>query len=217
VARAAGVPFLLDACQSAGQMPLRVDEIGCDMLSATGRKYLRGPRATGFLYVRRPCIERLEPPLLDLHAARLTGAYAFEIRRDAHRFENWESFVAGKIGLGVAVDDALGWGLEAIQSRVTGLAERLRAQLADIPGVIVRDKGRVRCGIVTFTLADETPAAFKSRAHAASVNCWTSPLEYTRFDMIERGLESVVRASVHYYNSEEEVDRFCRLTAEGPQ
>ena len=217
VARAAGVPFLLDACQSAGQTPLRVDEIGCDMLSATGRKYLRGPRGTVFLYVRQPWIERLEPPLLDLHAARLTGAYDFEIRRDARRFENWESFVAGKIGLGVAVDYALGWGLEAIQSRVTALADGLRAQLADIPGVIVRDKGPTRCGIVTFTLAGETPAAFKSRAYAASVNCWTSPLEYTRFDMIERGLESVVRASVHYYNSEEEVDRFCRLTAEGPQ
>jgi cysteine desulfurase/selenocysteine lyase len=214
VARAAGVPFLLDACQSAGQMPLRVDDLGCDMLSATGRKYLRGPRGTGFLYVRRPWIERLEPPLLDLHAARLTGAYAFEIRRDARRFENWESFIAGKIGLGAAVDYALGWGLEAIQSRVTGLAERLRGQLADISGVIVRDKGRARCGIVTFTMADETPAAFKARARAAGVNCWTSPLEYTRFDMAERGLESVVRASVHYYNTEDEADRFCQLVAE---
>jgi cysteine desulfurase/selenocysteine lyase len=217
VARAAGVPFLLDACQSAGQMPLKVDALGCDMLSATGRKYLRGPRGTGFLYVRRPWIERLEPPLLDLHAARLTGAYAFEIRRDARRFENWESFVAGKIGLGVAVDYALDLGLEAIQTRVTGLAERLRAQLADIHGVIVRDKGRARCGIVTFALAGETPVAFKARAHAAGANCWTSPLEYTRFDMAERGLESVVRASVHYYNTEDEVDRFCGLVAAGPR
>jgi selenocysteine lyase/cysteine desulfurase len=187
------------------------------MLSATGRKYLRGPRATGFLYVRRPWIERLEPPLLDLHAARLTGAYAFEIRRDARRFENWESFVAGKIGLGVAVDEALDWGLEAIRSRVTSLADYLRVQLADIPGVIVRDKGRTRCGIVTFTMAEETPAAFKARAHVAGVNCWTSPLEYTRFDMAERGLESVVRASVHYYNTLDEADRFCRMVAERPR
>ena len=216
VARAAGVPFLLDACQSVGQMPLNVDELGCDMLSATGRKYLRGPRGTGFLYVRQPWIERLEPPLLDLHAARLTGAYAFEIRRDARRFENWESFIAGKIGLGVAVDYGLSWGLEAIQSRVTDLAEHLRAQLADIPGVIVRDKGPTRCGIVTFTLEGETPAAFKDRARVAGANCWTSPLEYTRFDMAERGLESVVRASVHYYNTEDEIGRFCRLVAGRP-
>jgi selenocysteine lyase/cysteine desulfurase len=80
----------------------------------------------------------------------------------------------------------------------------------------VRDKGHARCGIVTFTMADETPTAFKARARAAGVNCWTSPLEYTRFDMAERGLESVVRASVHYYNTEDEADRFCRLVGNGP-
>jgi cysteine desulfurase/selenocysteine lyase len=216
VARAAGVPFLLDACQSAGQIPLKVDELGCDMLSATGRKYLRGPRGTGFLYVRRPWIERLEPPLLDLHAARWTGPDDFEIRPDARRFENWESFVAGKIGLGVAVDYALGWGLEAIQARVTGLAERLRARLAEIPGVVVRDKGLRRCGLVTFTIEGEKAAAFRDRARAAGANCWTSPLEFTRFDMAERRLEWVVRASVHYYNTDEEVACFCRLVAEGP-
>jgi selenocysteine lyase/cysteine desulfurase len=216
-ARDAGVPFLLDACQSAGQMPLDVEALGCDMLSATGRKYLRGPRGTGFLYMRRDWTQRLEPPMLDLHAATWTGEGTYEVRADARRFETWEGFVAGKIGLGVAVDYAMAWGLDAIQARVSALAERLRAGLAGISGVAVRDKGRARCGIVAFTIDGEDPIAFRRRANAVGMNCWSSPLEYTRFDMAARDLASVIRASVHYYNTEDEVDRFCRLVADRPR
>lgn len=209
LARQAGVCYLLDACQSAGQLPLDVEAIGCDMLSATGRKYLRGPRGTGFLYVRRSWLERLEPPLIDLHAATWTSRDSYTLRPDARRFENWEANIAAKIGLGVAVDYALGWGLEAIWARVSGLAERLREMLREIPGVEVRDLGVVRCGIVTFTLAGRTATEIREALLAQGINVSVSALTSTRLDMEARDLDAVVRASVHYYNTDEELARLC--------
>ncbi|MGQ0675189.1 MAG: aminotransferase class V-fold PLP-dependent enzyme [Rhodospirillales bacterium] len=213
VARRAGVPYLLDACQSAGQVPLDVGRLGCDMLSATGRKYLRGPRGTGFLYVRRGFLDKLEPPFLDLHAAKWVARDRYEMRPDARRFENWEGNVAAKIGLGVAIDYALGWGVEAIWRRVRKLADALRARLEEIPGVAVRDLGQVRCGIVTFTRKGLAPDAIKRALARQRINVATSSRFSTLIDMTQRRLGMVVRASVHYYNSEDEVERFARAVA----
>jgi cysteine desulfurase/selenocysteine lyase len=211
VAREAGVLYLLDACQSVGQLPIDVDAIGCDMLSATGRKYLRGPRGTGFLYVRRGILERLEPPFLDLHAAQWVACDRFEVRPDARRFENWETYYAGKIGLGVAVDYALQWGLEAIWGRITRLAGELRRQLSTIPGITVRDQGVEQCGIVSFTVAGKDAEEVQQLLAKARINVSVSRLSSTRLDMEARGLPDLVRASVHYYNTEEEIKRFCTV------
>ena len=124
VAREAGVLFLVDACQSVGQVPIDVQQIGCDMLSTTGRKYLRGPRGTGFLYVKRELVERLEPVFLDLHSASWVARDRYEVRNDARRFENWESNIAGKIGLATALDYAQQWGMKEIWNRIKTLAYR---------------------------------------------------------------------------------------------
>jgi cysteine desulfurase / selenocysteine lyase len=209
LAQRAGIPFLLDATQSAGQMPLDVDVLGCDMLSATGRKYLRGPRGTGFLYVRRSMLERMEPPLLDMHAATWVSRNQFEVCRDARRFESWESSAAVRLGLGVAIEYALTLGLEWIERRVQDLAALLRERLAEVPGVTVRDLGRVRSGIVTFTCERHSAGEVFEwlRTHGIAVRI--TDRSATRIDMEQRNLEELVRASVHYYNTEAEIERLC--------
>jgi cysteine desulfurase / selenocysteine lyase len=209
VAKRYGALYLLDACQSVGQMPVDVNAIGCDMLSATARKFLRGPRGVGFLYVRRSVIAQLEPVMLDLHAAEWVSPERYDIVPDARRFENWETNYAAKIGMGVAVDYAQGWGLPAIWVRVSALAETLRARLNAIPGCAVRDLGLVRCGIVTFTLVGRDPEAIKAELARRGVHVSVTTVAGTRLDMELRGLTSMVRASVHYFNTEDEIERLC--------
>jgi selenocysteine lyase/cysteine desulfurase len=213
VTRETGVPYLLDACQAVGHLPIDVGSVGCDFLSATGRKYLRAPRGTGLLYVRDDWIERLEPPFLDVHAAHWVDDDVIEVRDDARRFESWEHSVANRLGLGAAVDYALDVGVDAIAARVVALGESLRAQLRDLPGVEVRDTGEQHCGIVTFTVDREDPFALAARLRADAINISVSTIDFARYDLGARGLDAVARASVHYYNTEDELSRLVSALA----
>ncbi|WP_282204912.1 aminotransferase class V-fold PLP-dependent enzyme [Kitasatospora fiedleri] len=207
VAREAGVVYLLDACQSVGQLPLDVSEIGCDLLTAPGRKFLRGPRGTGFLYCSPRIREQLQPPFLDLHAATWTSADAYEVRADARRFESWEGNCAARIGLGVAAEYALALGPDAIGDRVTRLGAALRARLRTLPGVRVHDRGARQCALVTFTVEGRDSEDVARALRDSGINVSVSLAEYARWDLGPRGLASLVRASPHYYNTEAELDR----------
>ena len=213
LARQAGALYLLDACQTVGQMPLDVRQIGCDILSATSRKFLRGPRGVGFLWVRRPVIDRIVPPFLDIRAAEWTGPEEYVVHPSARRFENWESNVAGKVGMGAAVDYALDLGLDAIWARVHRQADLLRRRLAEIPGVAVHDLGAVKGGIVTFTVAGMDPPAVLTALREQAINVSTSSPSSTRWDMETRGLRGLVRASVHYLTTDEEVEQLGAAVA----
>ncbi|WP_214416525.1 aminotransferase class V-fold PLP-dependent enzyme [Sphaerisporangium fuscum] len=210
IARENGVLYLLDACQSVGQLEVDVDAIGCDFLSATGRKFLRGPRGTGFLYARAATTADLHPPLIDLHAATWVTRDSYELRPDARRFENWESYVAGRLGLGAAADYALAIGLDRIETRVVALAARLRAMLTEIPGITVYDKGRRPSGIVTFAHDRLRAQRISGRLREQRVNTSYAKASSTRLDHERRGLPELVRASVHYFTTDGELEELTR-------
>ncbi|MEM9063247.1 MAG: aminotransferase class V-fold PLP-dependent enzyme [Pseudomonadota bacterium] len=205
VARAHGVPFLLDACQAVGQIAIDVAEIGCDFLSATGRKFLRGPRGTGFLYAADPWATTLEPVMLDLHSATWVGRESYELRPDARRFENWENAYALQAGLGAALDYAGAIGIDRIEARVGYLADFCRARIAEKPGLIVRDLGNQRCGIVSLEAEGRDATALVAEMGHRGFAIGTSSAASTRVDFERRGLPTLIRIAPHYYNTEDEI------------
>lgn len=208
VAKEHGLMYLLDACQSVGQIALDVKKLNCDVLTGTGRKYLRGPRGTGFMYIRKAFIEQLDPPFVDLHSATWTSNNQFEFVPNAKRFENWESYYAGRIGLMQAVRYANDLGIDRIETRVAALAQNLRKQLSSMNDVQVHDLGVQKCGIVTMVKQGVSSASAAKQLHALGINVSVSELTSARLDLGSRKLDSLVRASVHYFNTDEEINKF---------
>jgi selenocysteine lyase/cysteine desulfurase len=216
VVRGSPALYIVDACQSVGQVAIDVGAIGCDVLVGTGRKYLRGPRGTGFLYVRAGALADVEPATLDYHAADWSAPMAYTVRTDARRYEVFEHAVAARAGLGVAIRYALGVGLGKISVRVSELAAALRAGLGRVDGVEVLDRGSVLCGIVGFRVRGRACADVRRGLRDAGINTWVVGASATRLDLEPRGITELVRASVHYYNTEEEIERFCLQLSRRP-
>lgn len=202
---AAGVPYLVDACQSVGQLQIDVDEIGCDLLSSTGRKFLRGPRGTGFLYARSSITDRLHPDHPDHHGATWDRPEGYRLDPGARRFEHWEYNHAGWLALGRAVDYATAIGLGRIETTVRLRADQLRTLLrdSDLP---VFDLGQSRCGIVTTSIAGREPTTVRDELRTRSINTSVTAPDGTRWDFTRRGLDSMLRISVHYLTTEAELD-----------
>lgn len=211
LAKAAGIPYLLDACQALGQIPVDVDAMGCDMLCGTGRKFLRAPRGTGLLYVRQSLIEQLQPNQLNHHGAELLSASSYRLRSDAKRFECWERSCAGQLALGVAIDYALQWGLEAIAARIGQLATELRRQLAAIDGVTIADRGLRQSGIVTFHSRRVGAEELQRQLAARRINSSCVPFSANPIQSERRPHPPLLRASLHYYNTLQEIEEFIRV------
>lgn len=207
VARAAGVPFLLDATQSVGQFPVDVYAIGADFVTGTGRKFLRGPRGTGFLWVRTEALDLVDPFVNDIEASSWDGARGFRWRDGALRFESWERSYSNVLGLGAAVDQALEHGLAQIGDRAIRLGAALRDGLAGIRGVRTHDLGATRCAIVTAALDGMPAAELAGRIRTEGVNLSVTTAEHNQLDTEIRPVHPLVRLSPHYYNTEAELER----------
>ncbi len=213
--REAEVPFLLDACQTVGQMPLDVEALGCDFLSTTGRKFLRGPRGTGFLYASdRILAAGWEPLLPDLRGAEWLGPDSYRPRADARRFENWEFAYALVMASGTAARYAQAVGLERIARRSSRLADLLRQRLAALPGVRVLDRGRQRCAIVTASIPWPDGYDLQRRLRQRKINVSITERSSALLDFDSKGVAWVLRASPHYFNTEQEVDSLSGALAE---
>ena len=207
--------YLVDACQSVGQMPVDVEEIGCDFLSTTARKYLRGPRGVGFLYVSDRALELgLEPLFPDMRGADWIEADLYQPAPGAQRFENWEFPYALVLGMGRAAEYALDLGLEAIRDRAWALASMIRDRLAEIDTLRVLDRGLERGAIVTASVEGRHAAELVSALSAAGINTNATMRDYAVLDFDDKGVESAIRVSPHYYNTEEEIEEFVSTLAE---
>ena len=208
VCRDEGVLYLVDACQSIGQMPVDVQDLHCDFLSASSRKYLRGPRGAGFLYVSDRVLERgLAPLFIDMRGADWIAEDRYRAAADARRFENWEFAWALVLATGEAARYATAVGLEEIRDRVRALAGRLREALGAIDGVRLLDRGGDRCGIVSASIDGRNPGELVSALRARRINTSAQIREYAVIDYDEKGVTASLRISPHYYNTEEEIDQ----------
>lgn len=201
--------YMIDACQVVGQMPVDILEIGCDILSTTGRKWLRGPRGIGFLYVRKSLLETMEPVIIDHFSAEWIAPNKYELRDDARRFETWENAYALRLGLGAAIDYANDVGIDRIQQRSWALAQRLRDGISQIPGAKVLDLGEKHCAIVSFSLDSLDPREVVQLAQQRSIVIGTSERNTSQLD--EREIDSMLRCAPHYYNTESEIDDLLNL------
>ena len=213
IARQADALYLLDATQVVGQLPIDVARLGCDLLTGTGRKFLRGPRGTGFLWVGPRALARLEPFVAEIRSATWDGGSAFTWADGARRFETWENSYVNILGLRAAVDQALDLGIDVIGERCTMLGARLRDGLERVPGVTTHDLGAHRCAIVTASVHGR-PAGEVARALATqSINASITVPEHNQLDTLDRGVHPLVRLSPHYFTTEDEIDRTLDVIA----
>jgi len=208
ICEAAGVPYLLDACQAVGQLPVRVERLHCDFLAGTARKFLRGPRGIGFLYVSDRALARGMAPLFpDMHGAGMLDEERFELAPDARRFENWEFPYALVLGLGAAARYALEFGLEKGSPRSVELGAYLRDRLRAMPGMEVADRGAQLCAIVTAEARGRDGRSLVEGLRRAGVNTSAANRGGGPILRLDEEKRPLVRLSPHYYNTREEIDR----------
>lgn len=206
--------YLVDACQSIGQLPIDVADIQCDFLSATARKFLRGPRGSGVLYVSDRILQQgLEPLFIDMRGASWTDVGSYRPIDSAKRFENWEFPWCLVLGTGIAADYAMAVGPDNIQQRVSGLVKRLRHGLSAVSGATVLGSNEENCGIVTASFAKHDPYELVTDLRRLEMNVSAQGREYAVLDYARKNVDAALRISPHYYNTEKEIDDVVAVLA----
>lgn len=199
--------YLVDACQSAGQIPLDVEKIHCDFLSATMRKFLRGPRGAGFLYVSDKIInEKLEPLFIDMRGGDWIATNEYQVRMDARRFEDWEIPYALLLGSKAAIELANTLGLENIKQRNSQLCDRIRKELSELNGFRLLDIGREQSSIITVAIRGQKPTDVLQGLRKENINTSIGNKHFALIDFEAKQVDWALRISPHYYNTEEEID-----------
>ncbi len=200
--------YLLDACQSVGQMPVDVEEIGCDFLSVTGRKFLRGPRGTGFLYASDRMLEEGYMPLFaDAGGADWIAAEQYRPHKEAKRFQLWENSYAILLGLKEAVKYLNDLGVQNVFDYNQTLLKQLTKGLQSIPGIKTYDEGSRRSNIITFRKGNLQQRQIKSKLDEAGIYYSVSGINYALIDYQKKGVDWTIRFSPHYFNTVEEINR----------
>lgn len=213
--RSRDILYMVDACQTLGQMPVDPASIGCDFLSATSRKFLRGPRGAGLLWVSNRVLDSgLEPLFPDLRGADWIERDLYQPAPGARRFETWEFAWALVLGMGTAAAYAMEVGLDAIRDRVRDLATRLREQLSAIDGVRVLDRGPELGAIVTASVDAWMPADLVQALRARGINTSSQTRLDAVIDYDAKGTDGALRLSPHYFNTDQDLDTLIDALAE---
>jgi len=200
--------YILDACQSIGQKAIDVQTIGCDILSATGRKFLRGPRGTGFLFVASRVLSMIEPPFADLRSASSPDRQTLQWAPGGRRFEGWEYPVAAKLGLKTAIDYALKLGVGNIEARLSELSIALRSRLSQVRGISVLDRGWTQSAITTIASDCGDVSAIQ---HYLAERALSSTVIDGTDTILDANAPAgrILRLSPHYFNTLEEIENLC--------
>ncbi|MBL7876461.1 MAG: aminotransferase class V-fold PLP-dependent enzyme [Cyclobacteriaceae bacterium] len=199
--------YLVDGCQSVGQIPVNVQKIHCDFLSGTLRKFLRGPRGAGFLYVSDKIIDqKLEPLFIDMRGADWISENEYTPRMDARRFEDWELPYSLLLGSKAAIAYANNIGLEEIQIRNKHLCEMVRQGVSENPNLRLLDIGANQSSIITLALANQKATDVLQSLRSKNINTSVAHRSFALIDFDVKQVDWALRISPHYYNTETEVE-----------
>jgi selenocysteine lyase/cysteine desulfurase len=209
------VPYLIDACQAVGQVPAAVGDLHCDFLAATSRKFLRGPRGAGFLFVSdRMLAQGRAPLLIDMRGADWIEADEYRLFDGARRFENWEFAYALVLGTGTAAAYALQVGVAEAGAYAAALATYAREKIAALPGARVLDRGAALAAIVTVAMDGHEPETIVHRLREQAISTSATGRSSAVIDMDAKGATAALRISPHYYNTRRDIDAAVRALEE---